>query len=108
MLALKIIGAVLGALLLIIFVILMLRIKVFFLFSTKGSIELKASLLFYKIYDLNSKKKKKSGRFGRFLKRIFGIDALTDAEGLKTDAQTSGISGTVEKVLSLLSCLQDR
>lgn len=106
MLALKIIGAVLGALLLIIFVILMLRIKVFFLFSTKGSIELKASLLFYKIYDLNSKKKKKkSGRFGRFLKRIFGIDALTDAEGLKTDAQTNGISGTVEKVLSLLFLL---
>lgn len=105
MLALKIIGAALGAVLLIIFVILMLRIKVVFLFSTKGTTELKANLLFYKIYDLNAKKKKKSGRFGRFLKRIFGIDTLTDTEGLKADAAESGISDTVEKVLTVLFLL---
>lgn len=104
LLALKIIGILLAAVISIIFIILMLRAKVVFLFSTKGKIELKASLLFFTVYDLN-KKKKKTGKFGAFLKRIFGIDTLTNAQEMKTEAAESGISGAVTKVVTVLTLL---
>lgn len=106
MTVLKIIGTVLAAVVLLIFVILMLRAKVVFVFSTEGKTELKANLLFYSIYDLNKKKKKeKPGKIGAFLKRIFGIDTLTDTQTLKNDAVESGISGAVNKIVTILTLL---
>lgn len=107
MIVLKIIGIVLAVLIALIFIILMLKAKLVFVFSTKNKIELKVKLLFFTLYDLNKKKKKKkkTGKVGKFLKRIFGINALTDSEGLKDDVQESGIVNTVNKVITVLFLL---
>lgn len=104
MIILKIIGLILSAIALIVFIILMLNAKIIFAFDTNGRLVLKAKLLFFTVYDLK-RKKKKSGKIGTFLKKIFGIDTLTDTENLKTDAQTSGISSAVNKVVTVLMLL---
>lgn len=103
MLVLKIIGIALCIIVLLVFLILMLDIKAVFVFGTDGSFELKAKILFYKFFDIHEKKK--PSKFGGYLKRIFGIEALTDTEGLKQDAQSGGISDTANKVITLLSLL---
>ena len=103
MIILKIIGFALLAIVFLIAVILSLNLKVVFAFDTNGRIELYAKILFYKLYDIHVKKE--SGKIGRYLKRIFGITALTDTEGLKQGAQTSGISDTATKVITVLSLL---
>ncbi len=103
MLALKIILIALCALVLIIALILSLDLKVIFAFDTNGRIELYAKLLFFKLYDIHEKKE--PSRFGSYLKRIFGIEALTDKEGLKQDTQESGVSGAANRVIGLLALI---
>lgn len=103
MLAVKIILIALCALFLLITAILLLDLKLIFAFDTNGRLELNASLLSYRLYDIKSKKP--SSKFGRYLKRIFGIEALTDTEEIKKDAQESGVSDTVTRLITILSLL---
>ncbi len=103
MIILKIIGIALLVIALLIFTVLMLDLKVFFAFDTNGRVELYAKILFYKFYDFNNKKE--PSKFGSYLKRIFGIETLTDTEGLKQDVQESGVSGTANRVITILSLL---
>lgn len=103
MLAIKIILIALCAVILIVALILSLDIKVVFEFDTNGRLTLLAKLLFYKLYDI--KQKKEPSSFGRYLKRIFGIEALTDTEEIKKDTQESGISDTVSRLIAVLSLL---
>ena len=103
MLAIKIILIALCAVILIVALILSLDIKVVFEFDTNGRLTLLAKLLFYKLYDI--RQKKEPSPFGRYLKRIFGISALTDTEEIKKDTQESGISDTVSRLIAVLSLL---
>ncbi len=103
MIILKIVGIALSVIALLIFTVLMLDLKVVFAFDTNGRLELKAKILFYKFYDVHEKKE--PSKFGSYLKRIFGIETLTDTEGLKQDVQESGVSGTANRVITILSLL---
>ena len=78
MLAVKIILIALCALFLLITAILLLDLKLVFAFDTNGRLELNASLLSYRLYDIKSKKP--SSKFGRYLKRIFGTGRLPDEQ----------------------------
>ncbi len=118
MIVLKIIGILLAVVLFVIVFALLQSIKVMFSFTTEGKLDLKAKILFFTVYDANKKpkknakedkeepkEKKKPSKISAYFQRLFGIDTLADAANIKENAETQGISESVNKVVSVFSLL---
>ena len=121
MLALKIIGITLGALVLLVLAILMLNIKLLFAFNTEGRLVMKVKLSLFTLFDINKKKEqkepkepsedsgsepqqaepKKQSRIAAYFIKKLGLEPLNGIEGLKKEAESGGISDTAMKILTI-------
>jgi hypothetical protein len=107
MIALKIIGAVFAAIIIIIFLLLMANIRVDLAFSTENPPRLKVKLLFFTVYDIQKPKKekkkkkdKKPSRIAAYFKRLFGLDGITSPDEIKEKADKKGVSDTVNRLVT--------
>ncbi len=108
MIILKIVGFLLVGILALIFLFLMLRVKLVFDFSTESEPKFYVGLLFFK-FRINKpekpKKQKKESRIFARIKKVLGIEKLSDSETFKEDTQETGISSTVTKVVTAASLI---
>ncbi len=112
MIFLKILGIVLAVITILILLILSIRIRLNLVFSTENESKLLVKVLFFTFSNKkeekkedNKKKEKKESAFLKWFKRKLGIDVLTDSESLKQNANEKGISGTVNKITTVVSLL---
>ena len=108
MIILKIVGILLLAIIALLIIILSLRIRIIFDYSTQGEAKFYIGVLFFK-FRINKKdkpkKEKKQSKFMLKLKKLFGIDVLSDSESLKQNTEETGISSTVSKVITAVSLI---
>ena len=110
MIALYIVLSVLAVLIILLSVILSLKLKLFFKFSTENGFELKFGVLNF-IFGGNEKgqdekkKKKKPSKLLKRIKKLFGIDVISDGEAFKENVEEGGISETVNKVVAVISLI---
>ena len=111
MIFLKILGIVLAVIVLLILFILSIRIRLRLIFNTDDESKFLIKILFFtfggKKKDNAEKKEKdkKEGALVKWFKRKLGIDVITDSESLKRSADEKGISGTVNKITTVVSLL---
>lgn len=108
MVILKIVGILLLVLIALICIILSLRLKLIFDYSTKSEPKFYIGVLFFK-FRINKKdkpkKEKKESKFVSKIKKILRIDVLSDGDSLKHNAEETGISNTVNKVITAVSLI---
>lgn len=108
MVILKIVGILLLVFIALICIVLSLRLRLIFDFSTTGEAKFYIGILFFKFRINKSdkpKKEKKESGFVSKIKKILHIDVLSDSESLKQDAEETGISSTVNKVITAVSLI---
>lgn len=110
MIVLKIIGVILAAIPALILIFLLLRVKIMFSYTPENEPKLYIKLLFFtfgkkkKDPKKDNKTKKPSKILLKIQKRL-GIDVFASGEALKQNVDESGISGTAEKVATVISLL---
>ncbi len=111
MIILKIVGILLLAIIVLLMFILSLRIRIIFDYSTQSEAKFYIGVLFFK-FRINKpdkpkkeKKEKKQSKFILKLKKLFGVDVLSDSDSLKQNTEETGISSTVSKVITAVSLI---
>lgn len=115
MIALYIILIILAVLSALIFLILLLNLKLFFEFSLERGFGFKVGILFFKFggkekkpkqeNDEKIKKEKKPSKLLQRIKKLFGIDVISDSDVLKENVEEGGVSETVNKVVTVISLI---
>ena len=120
MIVLKIVLILLAVIIFLLFFILLQSVKVVFSFSTEPKLDLRVKILGITLYDANKVKEKtvaetksdetevkqkKPSKVANYFKKLFGIDTLTEATKVKENAESEGISDSVNKVVTVISLL---
>ena len=112
MIFLKIFGIVLAVITLLILFILSLKIRLRFIFDTENGSKFLVKILFFTFGgkknekpEKEEEKDKKESAFVKWFKKKLGIDVLIDGESLKQSADEKGVSGTVNKITTVISML---
>ena len=120
MIVLKIVLILLAVILFLLFFILIQSVKVVFSFSTEPKLDLRVKILGITLYDVNKvnkttgtetqtdtpeTEKKQPNKVANYFKKLFGIDTLTNATKVKENAESKGISDSVNQVVTVISLL---
>lgn len=117
MVALYIIGIILAVLSALILLILLLKVKLFFEFSTESGFKFKVGVLFFTFGGKDKpkkekeedkeeeKKEKKPSKLLERIKKLFGIDVLSDKDALKENVEEGGVSEAVNRIVTVISLI---
>lgn len=104
MIVLKILGIVLAAILLIIFLILMLPVRVLIFTREDGSIKILYKILFLTF----GRKPNPNSPILRIAKELTGLSRLSDLGSVKRSLEDSGVSATAGQIVHILMLLLGR
>ncbi len=109
MIFLKTLGIILAAFVAVIALVLIARVHVVLRYDLNSDVKLYIRALGLKLGNkktpkVTKKREEKPGKLMQRIKKLFGVDAL-EAEGLKSSTEATGISATLERLISVLAML---
>ena len=104
MIVLKIIGALLAVIILLIAIILMLKFKLIVSYDKQKGLKVLYRILFFTF----GKNPNPNSIIVRKLKRILEIDKIESAEVIKQDVEESGLSEAIRRIVTIVTLLAGR